>query len=158
MQKITPSLWFDGRAEEAMDFYVSIFKNSQIVGITRYGEVGPGAQGTVMTGRFLLDGQDFVALNGGPEFTFSPALSFVVNCETQEEVDEFWERLSEGGEKRQCGWLQDRFGMSWQIVPTVLIRMLNDPDPKRSESVMKAMLQMEKLDITTLKQAYGAES
>jgi len=158
MQKITPSLWFDGRAEEAMDFYVSIFKNSKIVGITRYGEAGPGAQGTVMTGRFLLDGQDFVALNGGPQYTFSPALSFVVNCETQEEVDEFWERLSEGGEKRQCGWLQDRFGMSWQIVPPVLIRMLNDPDPKRSERVMKAMLQMEKIDITTLKQAYDAGS
>lgn len=158
MQKITPCLWFDGKAEEAMDFYVSIFKDSKIVGITRYGEAGPGTRGTVMTANFQLEGQDFVALNGGPQYTFSPAVSFVVTCETQDEVDEFWEKLSNGGEKRQCGWLVDKFGLSWQVVPIVLIEMLNDPDPLKSERVTKAMLQMEKLDIKTLKQAYDAES
>ena len=156
MQKITPFLWFDGRAEEAANFYVSVFKNSKILGVTRYGEAGPGAKGTVMTAGFMLDGQEFAALNGGPQYTFSPAISFVVNCETQEEVDEFWERLSEGGEKRQCGWLQDKYGVSWQVVPTVMIEMLNDPDPVKSQSVMMAMLQMEKIDIELLKQAYNA--
>jgi len=158
MQKITPFLWFDGRAEEAAHFYVSVFKNSKILGVTRYGEAGPGAKGTVMTVGFMLDGQEFAALNGGPLYTFSPAISFVVNCETQEEVDEFWERLSEGGEKRQCGWLQDKYGVSWQVVPTVMIEMLNDPDPVKSQSVMVAMLQMEKIDIELLKQAYNAAS
>ena len=118
MQKITPFLWFDGKAEDAMNFYTSIFKNSKILRITRYGEEGPGPKGTVMSGEFQLDGQDFFALNGGPQFTFSPAISFFVNCETQEEVDNFWERLSEGGEKQICGWLKDKFGVSWQIIPS----------------------------------------
>lgn len=158
MQKITPFLWFDDRAEEAANFYVSVFKNSKILGVTRYGEAGPGAKGTVMTAGFMLDGQEFAALNGGPQYTFSPAISFVVNCETQEEVDEFWEKISEGGEKRQCGWLQDKYGVSWQVVPTVMIEMLNDPDPVKSQRVMMAMLQMKKIDITLLKQAYNAES
>jgi predicted 3-demethylubiquinone-9 3-methyltransferase (glyoxalase superfamily) len=136
MQKITPFLWFNNQAEEAMNFYVSVFKNSQKVSITRYGEVGPGAKGMVMTARFLIEGQEFVALNGGPVFTFSPAISFVVNCETQEEVDRMWEKLSDGGEKQQCGWLKDKFGVSWQIVPIVLVEMLNDPDPAKSQQVM----------------------
>jgi predicted 3-demethylubiquinone-9 3-methyltransferase (glyoxalase superfamily) len=155
MQKITPFLWFDHQAEEAMNFYVSVFKNSKIVNITRYGEVGPGPKGTVMTAKFLIEGQEFVALNGGPVFTFSPAISFVVNCGTQEEVDEFWEKLSEGGEKQQCGWLKDKFGVSWQVVPAVLIEMLNDVDAVKSQRVMKAILQMDKIDIKRLKQAYN---
>ena len=157
MQKITPFLWFDDNAEEAMNFYVSIFRNSRIVSVTRYGEAGPGAKGSVMTGKFQLDGQEFVALNGGPHFKFTEAVSFVVNCETQEEVDEFWEKLSEGGEKSQCGWLKDKYGLSWQIVPTILFEMLQDKDPEKSQRVMKAMLQMKKLDIPTLKQAYEGE-
>ena len=154
MQKITPFLWFDGRAEEAMHFYVSIFKNSKAGSITRYGDAGPGPKGTVMVATFQLDGQEFIALNGGPQFTFSPAISFVVNCETQEEVDAFWEKLSEGGEKLQCGWLRDKYGVSWQIVPTVLGEMMQDKDAERSQRVMKAMLQMNKIDIGRLKQAY----
>lgn len=154
MQKITPFLWFDGKAEEAMNFYISIFKNSKIVSVTRYGEEGPGANGTVMTASFLIEGQEFVALNGGPQFTFSQAISFVVNCETQEEVDELWEKLSEDGEKQQCGWLKDKFGVSWQIVPVVLVEMLQDKDPGKSKRVMAAMLQMGKIDIKTLKEAY----
>jgi predicted 3-demethylubiquinone-9 3-methyltransferase (glyoxalase superfamily) len=154
MQKITPFLWFDGRAEEAMHFYVSIFKNSKAGSITRYGDAGPGPKGTVMVVTFQLDGQEFIALNGGPQFTFSPAISFVVNCETQEEVDAFWEKLSEGGEKLQCGWLRDKYGLSWQIVPTVLGEMMQDKDAERSQRVMKAMLQMNKIDIGRLKQAY----
>jgi predicted 3-demethylubiquinone-9 3-methyltransferase (glyoxalase superfamily) len=157
MQKITPFLWFDNQAEEAMNFYVSVFKKSKIISITRYGELGPGAKGTVMTAKFLIEGQEFVALNGGPVFTFSPAISFVVNCGTQEEADTLWEKLSEGGEKQQCGWLKDKFGVSWQIVPVVLIEMLNDADPVKSQRVMKAMLQMGKIDIKKLKQAYNAE-
>ena len=154
MQKITPFLWFDGKAEEAMNFYVSIFKNSKTGRITRYGETGPGPKGTVMSVTFRLDGQEFFALNGGPHFTFSPAISFFVNCETQEEVDELWEKLSEGGEKKQCGWLKDKYGLSWQIIPTALGKMLNDPDPQKSQRVMQAMLQMTKIDIAGLKQAY----
>ena len=154
MQKITPFLWFDGNAEEAMNFYISIFKNSKIVSVTRYGEAGPGSKGTVMTASFLIEGQEFVALNGGPQFTFSQAISFVVNCQTQEEVDKFWEKLSEGGEKQQCGWLKDKFGVSWQIVPVVLVEMLQDKDPEKSKRVMAAMLKMDKIDIKTLKQAY----
>ena len=124
MKKITPFLWFDGKAEEAMNYYVSIFKNSKIVSVTRYGEEGPGPKGTVMTAAFELNGQEFTALNGGPQFTFSPAISFVVNCETQQEVDELWEKLSEGGEKQNCGWLKDKYGLSWQVIPTMLIEML----------------------------------
>ncbi|MCZ7355560.1 MAG: VOC family protein [Candidatus Methanoperedens sp.] len=154
MQKITPFLWFDGKAEEAMKFYISIFKNSKIISVTRYGEEGPGPKGTVMTASFLIEGQEFVALNGGPQFTFSQAISFVVNCQTQEEVDKFWEKLSEGGEKQQCGWLKDKFGVSWQIVPVVLVEMLQDKDPEKSKRVMAAMLKMDKIDIKTLKQAY----
>ena len=158
MQKITPFLWFDNNAEEAVNFYVSIFKNSKIGSIARYGEAGAevsGRQkGTVMTVTFQLDGQEFVALNGGPIFNFSPAISFVVNCETQEEVDRLWERLSEGGEREQCGWLKDKYGVSWQVVPTVLGEMLQGRDAERSERVMKAMLQMNKIDIEGLKKAY----
>jgi len=155
MQKITPFLWFDNNAEEAIDFYLSIFKNSKIVNMTRYGEAGPGPKGTVMTATFQLDGQEFVALNGGPQFTFSPAISFFVRCETQQEIDELWEKLSAGGEKNRCGWLRDKYGLSWQIVPPVLIEMLSDRDPEKSQRVMKAMLQMDKIDIGTLKQAYA---
>jgi predicted 3-demethylubiquinone-9 3-methyltransferase (glyoxalase superfamily) len=157
MQKITPFLWFDGKAEEAMRFYVSIFKNSKVGAITRYGDAGPGPKGTVMVVTFQLDGQEFIALNGGPQFTFSPAISFVVNCETQEEVDAFWEKLSEGGEKLQCGWLRDKYGLSWQIVPTVLGEMMQDKDAEKSQRVMKAMLPMNKLDIERLKQAYAQQ-
>ena len=140
MPKITPFLWFDGRAEEAMTFYTSVFKNSKLGQITRYGEAGPGPAETVMSATFELDGQAFIALNGGPQFQFSPAISFFVNCETQQEVDELWEKLSAGGDKLQCGWLRDRFGVSWQIVPAALGAMLHDPDPARSQRVMKAML------------------
>ena len=154
MQRITPFLWFDGKAEEAMNFYASIFKNSKIGSVTRYGEEGPGPKGAVMTATFQLDGQDFIALNGGPQFTFSPAISFLVSCETQQEVDELWEKLSEGGEKQRCGWLKDKFGLSWQIVPTTLGLMLRDKDAEKSRRVMKAMLQMDKIDIEGLRQAY----
>jgi len=161
MQKITPFLWFDDQAEEAVNFYVSIFDNSKIGAITRYGEAGAKAagrsEGSVMTIAFQLEGQEFVALNGGPVFTFSPAISLVVNCRTQDEVDEFWEKLSEGGAIQQCGWLQDRYGVSWQIVPTALGEMLQDKDTERSERVMKAMLQMKKIDIRGLEQAYEQE-
>ena len=159
MQKITPCLWFNNKAEEAVNVYVSIFKNSKIGNITRYGEEGAKVSGkpkeTVMTVTFQLDGQEFMALNGGPQFTFSPAISFRVNCETQEEVDKLWGKLSENGEEIQCGWLKDKYGISWQIVPTVLNEMLQDKDAEKSERVMKAMLQMKKIDIITLKQAYN---
>jgi predicted 3-demethylubiquinone-9 3-methyltransferase (glyoxalase superfamily) len=158
MRKITPFLWFDGKAEEAMDFYVSIFKNSRIVSVTRYGEEGPGPKGTVMSATFQLEGQEFYALNGGPQFTFSPAISFFVNCKTQQEVDRLWDKLSEGGEKQRCGWLKDKYGLSWQIIPTVLSEMLQDKDAEKSKRVMKAMLQMDKIDITTLKQAYDGST
>ncbi len=154
MQKITPFLWFDDQAEEAMNFYTSIFKNSKVVNVSRYGDAGPGTKGKVMTASFELEGQEFTALNGGPEFKFTEAISFFVNCNSQEEVDELWKKLSEGGEEGQCGWLKDKFGVSWQIVPTALIEMLNDPDPEKSKRVTEAMLQMKKIDIQTLKQAY----
>jgi len=157
MQKITPFLWFDGKAEEAMNFYVSIFKNSKIVSLTRYGEAGPGPKGTAMTGTFQLAGQEFFALNGGPQFTFSPAISFFVNCETQQEVDELWQKLADGGEEQRCGWLKDKYGVSWQIVPAVLGRLLQDQDPAKSKRVMKAMLGMNKLDIEGLKKAYEGQ-
>lgn len=157
MQKITPFLWFDDKAEEAANFYVSLFKNSKVGAISRYGESGSEAagraKGTVMTVDFQLEGQDFVALNGGPHFKFTEAISFVVNCETQEEVDAFWDKLSEGGQKSRCGWLKDKYGLSWQVVPTVLSELMSDKDPGKSERAMKAMLQMDKLDIQTLKQA-----
>ena len=159
-QKITPFLWFDDQAEEAVRFYISIFKNSRIVGMSRYGEEGAEVsgrpEGTVMTVAFQLDGQEFVALNGGPIFKFTEAISFVVNCESQDEVDHYWGKLSAGGDPKaqQCGWLKDKYGLSWQIVPDVLGKMMQDKNPKKSGSVMQAMLQMKKLDIKTLKQAY----
>ena len=156
MRKITPFLWFDGRAEEAMKFYVSVFKNSKAGRVVRYGEAGPGPKGTVMTAVFQLDGQEFIALNGGPQFRFSQAVSFVVNCKTQKEVDELWEKLSAGGQQQMCGWLKDKFGLSWQIVPTALPELLSDPDPAISQSVMKAMMQMKKIDIEGLKRAKQA--
>jgi len=155
MQKITPFLWFDDKAEEAANFYTSIFKNSKIVSVSRYGEAGPRPEGMAMTVTFQLHGQEFTALNGGPEFTFSPAISFFVNCETQEEVDELWEKLSEGGEG-ECGWLKDKYGVSWQIIPSALMEMLQDKDPEKSRRVMEAMLQMQKIDIKALRQAYEA--
>src|SRR5881396_2062298 len=160
MQKITPCLWFDNQAEEAASFYVSIFKNAKIGNITRYGkegyEIHRRPAGTVMTVEFELHGQAFVALNGGPVFTFNEAISFQVRCRTQEEIDDYWEKLSQGGDKnaQQCGWLKDKYGVSWQIVPTVLPKMLLDKDTRKLERVMQALLQMRKLDITRLKQAY----
>ncbi len=154
MQKITPFLWFDGNAEEAVNLYVSVFKKSKIVRIARYGDAGPGPKGTVMSATFQLEGQEFYALNGGPQYKFTPAISLFVSCETQEEVDELWDRLSAGGHKDKCGWLQDKFGLSWQIIPSVLGKMLADKDPKKSQSVMRAMLQMDKIDVKRLKQAY----
>ena len=154
MQKITPFLWFDGNAEEAMNFYVSVFKNSKIKNVRRYGEAGPGPKGTVMTGTFQIEGQEFFALNGGPQYKFTPAISLFVDCKTQKEVDELWNKLSAGGRTDRCGWLQDKFGLSWQVIPSVLGKMLGDKDPKKSNRVMKAMLQMDKIEIKMLKQAY----
>jgi len=154
MQKIAPFLWFDGNAEEAMNFYVSLFKNSKVGKVTRYGEAGPGPKGSVMSATFQLEGQDFYALNGGPQVKFTPTISFFVNCEAQEEVDALWEKLSAGGRKDRCGWLQDRFGVSWQIIPSVLGKLLGDPDPEKSKRVMMAMLQMDKIDIKRLQDAY----
>ena len=154
MQKITPFLWFDDQAEEAMNFYVGVFKNSKVGNVTRDGDAGPGPKGSVMTASFELEGQQFTALNGGPRFKFTEAVSFVVSCETQDEVDELWERLSEGGQTQQCGWLKDKFGLSWQIVPIALMELMSDPDPNRSRRVMEAMLQMTKIDIAKLRQAY----
>lgn len=154
MQKITPFLWFDNQAEEAVNFYTSVFKNSKILSFARYGEAGPGPAGAVMTANFELNGQEFVALNGGPLFKFTEAVSFVVNCETQAEVDHYWEKLSEGGEKSRCGWLKDKFGLSWQIVPTILGELMSDGDPERAKRVALAMLEMDKLDIGALRAAY----
>jgi predicted 3-demethylubiquinone-9 3-methyltransferase (glyoxalase superfamily) len=154
MHKITPFLWFNNNAEEAINFYNSIFKNSKTVSITRYGEGGPAPKGTLMSATFELEGQTFLALNGGPQFTFTPAISFFVNCETQEEVDELWEKLSEGGEEGRCGWLEDKYGVSWQIIPTVLGELMQDEDAVKARNVMEAMLQMNKIDIKALKQAY----
>ena len=153
MQKITTCLGFNHQAEEAVNFYTSVIKNSKILSITRYGDAGPGPKGSVMAVSFLLDGQEFMAINGGPQFTFTVGMSILIKCETQAEIDELWERLSEGGQKVQCGWLTDRFGVSWQIVPTVLLEFMNDPDPAKSQRVMKAMLQMTKIDIHKLKEA-----
>jgi predicted 3-demethylubiquinone-9 3-methyltransferase (glyoxalase superfamily) len=154
MQKITPFLWFDDKAEEAAKFYTSIFKNSKIEHISRYGEAGPGPEGSAMSVTFQLEGQTFMALNGGPLYTFTPAISLFVNCETQEEVDELWEKLLAGGRKERCGWLQDKYGLSWQIIPSALGKLMGDPDPAKSSRVMKAMLQMDKLDIEGLQRAY----
>jgi predicted 3-demethylubiquinone-9 3-methyltransferase (glyoxalase superfamily) len=155
MHKITPFLWFDNNAEEAMNFYVSIFKNSKVGGVSRYGDAGPGPKGSVMSATFELEGQQFMALNGGPHYKFTPAISLFVNCETQEEVDELWDKfLSGGGKADRCGWLIDKFGLSWQIIPSVLGEMLSDPDPEKSKRVMQAMMQMVKLDVQALKRAY----
>ena len=154
MQKITPFLWFDNNAEEAVNFYTSIFKNSKIGQVRRYGEAGPGPQGSVMTATFQIEGQEFMALNGGPAFKFSPAISFFVNCETQEEVDQLWEKLSAGGEMMQCGWLKDKFGVTWQIIPKALGELLGDKDPQKSQRVMQAMMKMIKIDVAALKRAY----
>ncbi len=154
MQGISPFLWFDDKAEEAMKFYVSIFKNSKIVSVTRYGEAGPGPKGSVMSVASILHGQEFLALNGGPQFSFTPAISFFVKCDTQQEVDELWEKLSQGGETNRCGWLRDKYGLSWQIVPTVLGKLLGDKDAEKAKRVMKAMLQMDKLDIAGLQRAH----
>ena len=157
MQKIVTNLWFDGRVEEALEFYTSIFAKSKIKAITRYGDAGPGLKGEIMTAVFELEGQEFTIINGGPEFPHSPAMSLLVNCETQAEVDELWEKLSEGGEKGQCGWLTDRYGVSWQVTPTALDRMLQDKDEVRTQRVMKAMLSMTKLDLAALERAYNDE-
>jgi predicted 3-demethylubiquinone-9 3-methyltransferase (glyoxalase superfamily) len=156
-QKITPFLWFDNNAEEAANFYVSLFKNSRIGKVSRYGDAGPGPKGTVMVVDFQLNGQEFIALNGGPHFKFTEAVSFVINCDTQEEVDDFWERLSAGGQKSQCGWLKDKYGLSWQVVPRILGELMQDKDPEKSKRVMEAMLQMTKIDIAKLKQAYAGQ-
>jgi predicted 3-demethylubiquinone-9 3-methyltransferase (glyoxalase superfamily) len=162
MQKITPFLWFDNRAEEAAKFYVSVFKNSKIGRILRYDETSSKAAGrpagSVLTVEFEIEGQKFVALNGGPDFKFNESVSFVINCEAQEEVDYFWQKLTAGGGKEsECGWLKDKFGVSWQVTPTVLIDMLNDKDPKKAGRVMKAMMQMQKIEINKLKAAYAGK-
>jgi len=153
-QKITPFLWFNDNAEEAINFYTSIFKNSKIGSVARYGEAGPGPKGSIMTATFQIEGQEFIALNGGPHFKFTEAISFVVDCETQEEVDEFWEKLSAGGEKSRCSWLKDKFGLSWQIVPNILSKLMQDKDPEKSKRVMQAMLKMDKIIIADLRKAY----
>ena len=161
IQKIAPCLWFDDQAEEAVEFYTAVFRNSRIVRITRYGEAGHAIHGkpagSVMAVAFELDGQAFTALNGGPLFKFNEAISFQVNCETQEEVDYYWEKLSDGGDERaqQCGWLKDKYGVSWQVVPTVLLEMINDPDSEQSQRAMEAMLKMKKIDIDTLKRTFA---
>ena len=154
MQKITPFLWFDNSAEEAANFYVSIFKNSRILNISRWGDGSPVPKGAVMSVTFELNGQEFMGLNGGPTFTFSPAISFFVKCETQQEVDEYWEKLSAGGKKERCGWLKDKFGVSWQIIPNALGKYLQEKDPAKSKRVMQAMMQMDKIDIQGLQRAY----
>jgi predicted 3-demethylubiquinone-9 3-methyltransferase (glyoxalase superfamily) len=155
MPKITPFLWFDGKAEEAMNFYVSVFKDAKVLNVTRCGEAGPGPAGTVMSATFELNGQRFIALNGGPMFSFTPAISFFIDCETQQEVDELWEKLSAGGETQRCGWLKDKYGLSWQIIPSALGRLLQDRDAGKSGNVMKAMLQMEKIEIAGLERAHA---
>ena len=154
MPKITPFLMFNNQAGEAVNFYVSIFRNSKILSVSRSGEGGPESKGSVMSATFLLEGQEFIAFNGGPHFTFAEGFSLFVNCETQEEVDELWEKLSEGGEKGQCGWLKDKYGLSWQIIPSALGQLLSDPDPVKSKRVMEAMLQMGKIDIASLRRAH----
>jgi predicted 3-demethylubiquinone-9 3-methyltransferase (glyoxalase superfamily) len=156
-KKITTFLTYDGHAEEAVEFYTSAFPNSKITSTRRYGEAGPGEEGSLMTATFELDGQEFMALNGGPSFTFGQGISLFVDCDTQEEVDQLWEKLSEGGEQLQCGWLKDRFGLSWQIIPSVLGELLGDEDPEKANRVMSAMLQMGKIEIDGLRRAYESE-
>ena len=153
MPKITPFLWFNDKAEEAANFYTSIFRNSKVRGVTRYGDAGPGPKGSVMTVNFELEGQEFTALNGGPAFTFTEAVSFVVNCDTQQDVDYYWEKLTAGGQESQCGWLKDKYGLSWQIVPKALPRLLQQTDPKKAQRVVQALLQMKKLDVGALERA-----
>ena len=155
MQKITPFLWFDNNAEEALDLYTSIFPNSKTIAITRYGAAGPGPEGSVMTASFELEGQEFIALNGGPHFKFNEAISFVVHCDTQEEVDRYWNKLLEGGQESQCGWLKDKFGLSWQIVPRQLTRLIQDKDARKAQNVMQAMMKMRKIIIADLEAAYA---
>lgn len=150
MPKITPNLWFDTEAEEAAEFYASIFPNSRVTDITYYGEAGPGPAGTVLTVAFVLDGQEFVGINGGPAFTFDEAISFEITCADQDEIDYYWEKLTDGGEESQCGWLKDRFGLSWQVVPEGMVEVLNDPDEERGQRAMTAMLSMKKLDVAAL--------
>ena len=157
MQKITPCLWFDNNAEEAVNHYLSIFKNSKINKVLRCGDAGPGPKGSVLTIAFQLEGQDFIALNGGPIFKFNEAISLSVDCKSQIEVDDLWEKLSAGGQESQCGWLKDKFGLSWQVVPSALVEMLQDPDPEKAKRVMAAMMQMGKIDIAKLKQAYDRQ-
>ena len=152
-QKIVPNLWFDTEAEEAADFYISVFKNSRIVNVARYTEAGPRPAGTVMTVEFELDGQRFVGINGGPEFKFSEAVSFQISCETQDDVDYYWEQLTDGGEEGPCGWLKDKYGLSWQVVPTGMDELFSDPDPTRAERAMRAMFEMKKIDIAALRAA-----
>ena len=154
MQKITPCLWFDNNAEDAVQFYASIFKDSKILATARYGDTGPGSKGSVMTIKFALNGQEFLALNGGPIFKFTEAVSFIVNCETQQEIDHYWEKLSVGGKEQQCGWLKDKYGLSWQVVPTILSQLISDKEPEKSNRVMQAVMKMVKLDIAGLKKAY----
>jgi predicted 3-demethylubiquinone-9 3-methyltransferase (glyoxalase superfamily) len=165
MQKLTPYLWFDDKAEEAAEFYVSVFNaerpgshggDSKVLGVTRYGDAGPGAPGSAMTVSFLLEGLEFTALNAGPHFQFTEAISFHVSCETQDEVDYLWKALTDGGEESQCGWLKDRYGLSWQIIPTALHQLLSDPDPAKAQRVMQAMLQMQKIDVAALEEAAAA--
>jgi predicted 3-demethylubiquinone-9 3-methyltransferase (glyoxalase superfamily) len=154
-QKITTYLWFDNQAEEAANHYIKIFENSKILNTARYGEAGPGPKGAVMTVTFQLEGQEFIALNGGPHFKFTEAISLLVSCETQKEVDELWSKLSAGGGEGQCGWLKDKYGLSWQIIPTALFKLLQDPAPEKAKRVMDAMLQMKKIDVARLEQAYA---
>ena len=157
-QKITTYLWFDREAEEAANLYTSIFKNSKILNVARYGDAGPGPKGTAMTVNFQLDGQEFIALNGGPMYKFTEAISLLVDCETQEEVDRLWNKLTaDGGEQSMCGWLKDKFGLSWQIIPSALFRLMSDPDPEKSRRVMEAMLQMKKIDVLTLERAHAGK-
>jgi Uncharacterized protein conserved in bacteria len=155
MKKITPFLWFNGNAEEAIHFYTSVFKNSKVVNVRKYGDAGPGPKGTVMTGTIELEGQEFMLLNGGPEFSFTPAISFFVNCKDQNEVDELWNKLLEGGKSQRCGWIQDKFGLSWQIIPEALGKYLSDKDPVKSGNVMKAMMKMDKIIVKDLDEAYN---
>lgn len=155
MRKVTPFLWFDGQAEDAVNLYCSVFPDSKVLSVVRYGDAGPGPKGAVMTAAFQLAGEDFVALNGGPQFKFTPAISFSIDCKSQEEIDHYWEKLSAGGKESQCGWLEDQFGLSWQVVPTVLGELLGDPDPAKSQRVMEAMLKMTKLDIAMLQAAHA---
>jgi len=157
VQQITPFLWFDANAEEAVNFYVSVFKDAKIISTARYGEAGPGPAGSVMTMKFQLDGTEFVALNGGPHFAFSPAVSFVINCETQSEVDHYWDQFGKDGKPMQCGWITDRFGVTWQVTPTILPKLLQDKDRAKANRVMQAMMKMVKLDIPTFERAYNAD-